>query len=118
MTGAWAQVRIYSLGEAASILMPASPVPPPSSVLEARFQEGLRNCAQWATAGKIACAICGDELHGHAAYLAVLMPLDASWGIGTSSAVCVKCGKEPRDQVLRRVEYSALLMFGPEGGHA
>lgn len=117
MSGTWAQVRIYALPEVQALLMPARPHPP-SSILEQRFQEGLRNCCAWAEAGKIACAICGSELEGHASYLVVLMPLDPCWGIGTNSAVCVDCGQAPREEVLRRVEYSALLMFGPEGGHA
>lgn len=118
MSGCWAQIRIYSLPEVQSILMPASPALPPGSILEARFLEGLRNCCAWANAGKIACAICGEELGGNASYLVVLMTLDPHCGIGTNSAVCVKCGEAPRDEVLRRVEYSALLMFGPEGGRA
>lgn len=116
--GCWAQVRIYALPEVASILMPVSPPPPCASVLEARFQAGLRYACAWAQNPNIACALCGEPLSGRASYLAVMMPLDERWGLGTSSAVCVKCGERPRDEVLKSVEYAALLMFGPEGGHA
>jgi hypothetical protein len=112
MTGSWAQVRIYALPEVAGVAGMTA-----SSVLEARFQMGLLHACAWVR-GHVSCAVCGSPLQGKASYLAVLMPLDERLGLGTSSAICVECGKEPRDQVLRHVEYAALLMFGPEGGHA
>lgn len=117
MSESWAQIRIWTLGEVRTLLMPAEP-PVPLGLLDTRFLEGLRNAAAWARAGAVSCAICGGELGGKASYLAVLMPLDPRMGIGTSSAVCEKCGEAPRGEVLKSVEYSALLMFGPEGGHA
>jgi hypothetical protein len=113
MTGAWAQVRIYALPEVAGVTGMTAP-----SVLEARFQMGLIHACAWAHNGNISCALCGNPLDGNASYLAVLMPLDERWGLGTSSAVCAECGRAPRAEVLRHVEYAALLMFGPEGGHA
>lgn len=110
----WAQVRIYELREVEESLGAA-----PASVLDARFQMGLCHACAWAQNPSIACAICGRMLEGHATYVAVLMPLDESMPMPSfSGAVCTECGKEPRGEVLRRVEYSALLMFGGEGGHA
>lgn len=109
----WAQVRIWTIPEAALADQAF-----PESILDARFQQGLRYAVVWASNSHVSCALCGELLGGKAAYLAVLMPLEVELGLGTSSAVCMKCGEAPRAEVMRGVERSALLMFGPEMGHA
>lgn len=109
----WAQVRIWTIPEAALADRAV-----PCDILEARFQQGLRYAVVWASNSHVSCALCGELLGGHASYLVVLMPLEVELGLGTSSAVCLECGKAPRQEILKSVEYSALLMFGPEGGHA
>lgn len=34
------------------------------------------------------------------------------------AAVCLECGKAPRQEVQKHMEYAATLVFGPQGGHA
>lgn len=109
----WAQLRIWTLPEVALAEQAF-----PQSVLEARFQQGLQYARAWAQDPERGCALCGGLLNGDASYLAVLMPLDECWGLGTSAAVCLECGKAPREAVQKHMEYAATLMFGPEGGHA
>ena len=113
MTPGWAQLRIWTLPEAAQASQAF-----PESILDARFQQGLALACAWLHGEERGCALCGELLKGTAAYVAVLLPLDACWGLGTSSAVCLECGKAPREEVQKHVEHVALLMFGPEGGHA
>lgn len=84
----WAQVRIWTLPEAALADQAF-----PGDLLEARFQQGLRFACAWASNENVSCALCGELLGGNASYLAVLMPLDIAMGLGTSSAVCLECGK-------------------------
>lgn len=112
----WAQIRLYALPEVVAIA--GENAVAPASILDARFQQGLRYACAWSQNPNVSCALCGELLGGRASYLAVLMPLEIELGLGTSSAVCLECGRAPREQVLKSVEYSALLMFGPEGGHA
>lgn len=113
MTPGWAQLRIWTLPEAALASQAF-----PQNVLDARFQQGLALACAWLHGPERGCALCGELLHGAASYVAVLLPLDACWGLGTSSAICLECGKAPRAEVQKHVEHVALLMFGPEGGHA
>lgn len=112
----WAQVRIYALPEVVAIA--GEDAVAPLCVLDARFQVGLRYACAWVQNPNVTCALCGEPLGGHASYLAVLMPIEVELGFGTSSGVCVKCGEAPRAEVLTGIERSALLMFGPEMGHA
>lgn len=111
--GAWAQLRIWTLPEVALAQQAF-----PQSVLEARFQQGLQYARAWIEQPERGCALCGVVLNGNASYLGVLMPLDERWGLGTSCAVCLECGKAPRAEVQKHMEYAATLIFGPEGGHA
>lgn len=109
-----ALARLYTLAEVDAVACAM-----PWNELDARFRMGLAYACAWAGMPNLRCAMCNEPLVGHATYLVVLMPADPEVGLGSSGAVCSRCGQNlPREQLQALAEQAAQVMFEPVGGHA
>lgn len=109
-----AMARLYTLAEVDEVACAM-----PLNELDGRFRTGLAYACAWAGMPHLRCAICNELMAGQATYLVVLMPADPEVGLGTSGAVCSRCGQNlPRERLQELADQAARVMFEPIAGRA
>lgn len=109
-----ALARLYTLAEVDEVACAM-----PLNELDGRFRMGLAYACAWAGMPNLRCAMCNEELHGQATYLVVLMPADDEMGLGSSGAVCSRCGQNlSRERLQELADQAARVMFEPAMGRA
>ena len=108
-----ALARLYTLAEVDEVACAM-----PLTELDGRFRMGLAYACAWAGMPNLRCAMCNEPLEGQATYLVVLMPAEHEAGLGSSGAVCSRCGQNPREHLQQLAEQAARVMFEPAMGRA
>ena len=109
-----ALARLYTLAEVDAVACAM-----PWNELDARFKMGLCYACAWAGMPNLRCAMCNEPLAGVATYLVVLMPVDHEGHLGSSGAVCSRCGQSlPRERLQELADQAARVMFEPAMGRA
>lgn len=109
-----ALARLYTLAEVDDVARAM-----PLNELDGRFRMGLAYACAWALMPNLRCAMCNEPLEGQATYLIVLMPADHEVGLGSSGAVCSRCGQNlPRERLQELADQAARVMFEPAMGRA
>lgn len=109
-----ALARLYTLAEVNETARAM-----PWNELDGRFRMGLCYACAWAGMPNLRCAMCNEPLEGQATYLIVLMPAEPEVGLGTSGAVCSRCGQNlPRERLQELAEQAARVIFEPIAGRA
>lgn len=111
---AHALARLYTLAEVDEVACAM-----PLNELDGRFRMGLCYACAWAGMPNLRCAMCNELLEGQATYLVVLMPADPEGHLGSSGAVCSRCGQNlPRERLQELADQAARVMFEPAMGRA